>query len=83
MPKTLSDHRRADAILDEMNAEDMADAQLVTGDPRPGTAGTSVRLSIPLLRILDIMAKEQHRTRSNLIQHILWDFVRSRRRHPV
>lgn len=79
MAKTLSDHGRAEAILAEMNADDMADAELVTGEPRARTTGTSVRLSTPLLRILDVIAEEQHRTRSNLIQHILWDWVRERR----
>jgi predicted DNA-binding protein len=35
----------------------------------------SIRLSAPLLEALDRLSKKQHRNRSNLIQHILWQYV--------
>lgn len=35
----------------------------------------SIRLSEPLLERLDRIAARQHRKRSNLIQHILWEYV--------
>ena len=38
-------------------------------------APISVRLSEPLLERLDRIAAREHRKRSNLIQHILWEFV--------
>ena len=37
----------------------------------------SLRLSRPLLEALDRSAERQHRNRSNLIQHILWEYVHS------
>lgn len=37
----------------------------------------SLRLSRPLLDALDRLAERQHRKRSNLIQHILWEYVHS------
>jgi len=38
----------------------------------------SARLSPPLLEKLDAMASSEHRSRGNLIQHILWDYIRQR-----
>ena len=35
----------------------------------------SIRLSRPLRDALDRLAESQHRKRSNLIQHILWEYV--------
>jgi len=41
----------------------------------PSAPPISIRLSRPLLDALDRMADRQHRNRSNLIQHILWEHV--------
>lgn len=38
----------------------------------------SIRLSEPLLERLDRIAASEHRNRSNLIQHILWEYVMNR-----
>lgn len=51
--------------------------QVVTGAPGPAHQPTSIRLSKPLLDVLDQLAQRQHRKRSNLIQHILWEYVHS------
>jgi len=80
--RALGDAKLAEAILDRVTPESMDEAEVVRGEPAR-TAGTSLRLSLPLLQILDEMAGEQHRTRSNLIQHILWDYVRSKNPHRV
>ncbi len=40
-----------------------------------GSPPISIRLSPPLLVALDRLAASQHRKRSNLIQHILWEYV--------
>lgn len=40
-----------------------------------GPSPISMRLSRPLLDALDRLAASQHRKRSNLIQHILWEYV--------
>jgi Ribbon-helix-helix protein, copG family len=40
-----------------------------------GVPPVSIRLSRPLLDAIDHLAARQHRTRSNLIQHVLWEFV--------
>jgi len=48
----------------------------VRAAPNPNTP-TSLRLSAPLLERLDRIAEAQHRKRSNLIQHILWEYVRA------
>jgi hypothetical protein len=55
---------------------DAAEAPNRGAIPRP--APVSIRLSQPLLDALDLLAAQQHRNRSNLIQHILWEFVRAR-----
>jgi hypothetical protein len=68
----------AEEILIRLSSADLIDqAEPVCVAPR--IAGTSLRLSVPLLRQLDILAKAQHRTRSNLIQYILWEYIRTRR----
>lgn len=51
--------------------------EVVTGPPIPAPPPLSVRLSKPLLDALDRIAATQHRKRSNLIQHILWEYVHS------
>ena len=46
----------------------------VTAEPNPNPP-VSIRFSVPLLERLDRLAARQHRTRSNLIQHVLWEYV--------
>jgi hypothetical protein len=57
------------------NAEKADDFEtvLVSKSPTP----ISVRLTQPLLKALDGLAEQQHRKRGNLIQHILWEYVKS------
>ena len=64
----------------EERLEDTNDWEWVTVPPRPPTSPTSVRLSEPLLKELDRLAKRQHRARGNLIQHILWEYVLAQRK---
>jgi hypothetical protein len=49
--------------------------EAVRGPQSPGPSPVSIRLSRPLLEALDRMADSEHRKRSNLIQHILWEYV--------
>lgn len=64
----------AERILAKDHSEAITRARVVRKAPYPNPP-TSVRLSLPLLARLDRLAAEQHRTRGNLIQHILWDYV--------
>lgn len=73
--RQITQGEKAEEILIRLSSADLIDqAEPVRVAPR--TAGTSLRLSVPLLRQLDILAKAQHRTRSNLIQYILWEYIR-------
>jgi hypothetical protein len=56
------------------NAERADDFETVTVKP---PTPFSVRLSAPLLEALDALAQRQHRKRGNLIQHILWEYIKS------
>lgn len=67
-----------DADLERSQPEEVAQADLVVGE-RPSSAPISVRLSAPLLERLDRLAATEHRKRGNLIQHILWEYVRKHR----
>ncbi len=59
--------------------EEIAKAELIVG--KPGAAPPiSIRLSEPLLEALDRIAEREHRRRSNLIQHILWEYVHDQSR---
>lgn len=53
----------------------MESAEIVRGTSR-SNAPTSIRLSAPLLEAIDRLAAIEHRKRGNLIQHILWEYVR-------
>jgi len=53
---------------------EIARAEIVRSSPHPN-GPISVRLSTPLIERLDRLAEGQHRKRSNLIQHILWEYV--------
>ncbi len=59
--------------LDRPQVEEIANAEIAIG--RRTSSPTSVRLSAPLLAALEQLATVQHRSRGNLIQHILWEYV--------
>lgn len=61
--------------LEKSQAGEIANAEIATGE-RAGSQPFSVRLSAPLLERLDRIARRENRKRGNLIQHILWDYVR-------
>ena len=60
--------------------EDVCDWEWVTVPPRPVGSPISVRFSEPLLKEIDRIAKQQHRKRGNLIQHVLWEYVLAQRK---
>ncbi len=61
----------------DYDAFDGRDERVAAGKPIvvTGTQPISIRLSRPLLEALDGIADTQHRKRSNLIQHILWEYI--------
>ena len=65
----------AEAILERSHASEIVEAAAERPVPRPAPP-ISVRLSAPLLERLDRIAEREHRKRGNLIQHILWEYVR-------
>ncbi len=62
----------------DYNAFDGGAAEPANVGPISGPSPISIRLSRPLLDALDRVAAIQHRKRSNLIQHILWEYVHAR-----
>ena len=70
--KSEADHLRE---LERSQADEIVRAERVVGAPGRGPAPISLRLSKPLLERLDRIAADQHRTRSNLIQYVLWAYV--------
>jgi hypothetical protein len=70
--------KKTSAELERSQPEEIAAAERVTGQHSP-SAPISVRLSAPLLERLDRLAAAEHRKRGNLIQHILWEYVRKHR----
>jgi hypothetical protein len=66
----------AEAILAKSHADKIGETEIVHGVAYPNSP-ISVRLSAPLLERLDRIAAAQHRKRGNLIQHALWEFVRT------
>jgi len=67
-------HAQMERELARSRPEPIAGGEIVKKSKRPEPP-VSVRLSAPLLEALDHIAEQQHRTRSNLIQHILWEYV--------
>jgi predicted DNA binding CopG/RHH family protein len=63
----------AEAIL--RKSIDFTVAEVVTKAANP-TAPISLRLSAPLLERIDKLAAHEGRSRSNLIQRILWEYFR-------
>ena len=72
---------RSKPSLDRSHAEELARAEIVRAAPAPG-GPISIRLSAPLLERLDRLAQAEHRKRSTLIQHILWEYVHAHDRGP-
>jgi hypothetical protein len=64
--------------LERSHATEIANAEIVAVRPGRYDAPISVRLSEPLLKRLDRIAAKENRKRGNLIQHVLWEYVRSR-----
>ncbi len=72
----LTKEEAAQAFLEQSFADRFDEAEAVQKAPNP-TAPISIRLSAPLLKKIDLLAESQGRTRSNLIQRILWEHIRS------
>jgi hypothetical protein len=72
--KTEADYIRE---LERSQSEEIERAERIVGPPGVGSAPISIRISKPLLEALDRIAEGEHRKRSNLIQHILWEYVHS------
>lgn len=66
----------AEALLAEDHSVRIASAERIPKfretNPDPPI---TFRASAPLRQKLDELAREQHRTRGNLIQHILWTYI--------
>ena len=73
-PRTTSKQKAAEDVLSRSHADRISGAEIVRSAANPNPP-TSLRLSAPLLERLDRIAERQHRRRSNLIQHILWEYV--------
>ncbi len=76
--KKLTTHemamRHEDQDYDPFASKSDTEIERVTGKHRGG-APISLRLSEPLLDRLDHIAQQQRRSRSNLIQYILWAYA--------
>jgi hypothetical protein len=65
-----------DSILSESQVDAIRRAKRVRGAPNSNpNPAISIQMSEPLVERLDRIAEAQHRKRSNLIQHILWEYV--------
>jgi hypothetical protein len=65
-----------DALVEESQVETIRRSTLVRGAPNSNpNPPISIRMSPPLVERLDRIAAAQHRSRSSLIQHILWEYV--------
>jgi predicted DNA-binding protein len=65
-----------DAVLAGSHVDAIRRATRVQGPPNSNpNSPISIRMSEPLVERLDRIAAAQHRKRSNLIQHILWEYV--------
>lgn len=72
MPTKKKRPKDCDAARSEH--EEIAKGELVVGVAAPNPP-ISVRMSAALLERLDRLASAQHRSRGNLIQHVLWEYV--------
>lgn len=60
------------AELEEDRPDEIAEAEVVRG---ASTKPVSFRASSPLLAALDRVAEKDRRTRANLIQYVLWQYI--------
>lgn len=65
-------HKEMETALGRSQSSDIEAAQITRGT---STQPVTFRASSPLLERLDALAEREHRTRANLIQHILWMYV--------
>jgi predicted DNA binding CopG/RHH family protein len=72
----VAKEQRAEAALEQSLVDEIDNAEIVTKAVN-STAPISIRLSAPLLERVDRLAAADGRTRSNLIQRILWEYVHS------
>jgi hypothetical protein len=77
--KSKTKQDAAESLLERSYADRIGVAEVLRKAQRPSSP-TSVRLSAPLLERLDRIAESQGRKRSNLIQHVLWEYVRAKDR---
>ena len=73
---TKSKVEAAEELLADDRPEDIEQAQIVHGEAG-ALFPTSIRLSAPLVESIDLLARAQHRKRSNMIQYILWEYIHS------
>lgn len=73
--RTMKKIKAAKALLADDRPEDSERAEIVRGGSHTN-APTSIRLSAPLFESIDRLATREHRKRGNMIQHILWEYVR-------
>lgn len=73
--RTKSKTKAAEALLANDRPEDIEQAEIVHGGSHTN-APISIRLSAPLLEAIDRLAAGEHRKRGNMIQHILWEYIR-------
>ncbi len=72
---TKKNRSEMEAELARSQAPDIERAEVVRG---AATQPITFRASAPLLERLDALAQKEHRTRANLIQHILWSYLHER-----
>lgn len=75
---TIAAKRTRAQMIEELSksqVHEIEQAEIAKG--RRSESPISVRLSAPLLESLDRLAQSEHRKRGNLIQHILWEYIRA------
>ena len=72
---TKKNRSEMEAELAHSQAPDIERAEVVRG---AATQPITFRASAPLLERLDALAQKEHRTRANLIQHIIWSYLHER-----
>jgi hypothetical protein len=75
MPNTAKQLSREEMIErhEAADYDHFENAEVVRGGT---TQPVAFRASAPLLAALDRIARDEHRTRAHLIQHVLWQYVR-------
>lgn len=76
---TQTKSEAAEALIAADQSENIERGEIVRATAAPASSPTSIRFSAPLLEALDGIARVEHRTRGNLVQHVLWEYVRSRK----